>query len=117
MAAIYLENDAHATLRAQSVAVEQAALFTDPEISVVGNQSVAVAAEISIGDAIFGAVGDEGGADFDLIVAALSNPDIADQVTGAGMRKFGVCSALHQPLDALAEAKAIIGHIEQTLVR
>src|SRR5262245_11063681 len=53
------EDDTDPSLGAQPFAVEQAALFLDAETAVIGDEAITVAAEIGVGHAVLGAVGDE----------------------------------------------------------
>src|SRR5260221_4101216 len=61
------QNDADAALGAKTFAVQQAALFLDLERAVARHETIAIAAEIGVGHAILGAVGDERGADFEIV--------------------------------------------------
>src|SRR5260370_5994678 len=110
------QNDADAALGAKTFAVQQATLFLDLERAVARHQTIAIAAEISVGYAILGAIGDERRTDFEIVADALPDPDIADEMPGSRMREFGMRGSLHQSLDPLAEPEAVIGDIEKIVV-
>src|SRR5258708_11024227 len=110
------QNDADAALGAKTFAVQQAALFLDLERAVARHKAIAIAAEIGVGHAILGTVGDECRTNFEVVADTLSDPDIADEMPRSRMREFGMRGSLHQSLDPLAEPETVIGNIEKIIV-
>src|SRR5215207_3254348 len=88
------QNDADAPLGTETFAVQQAALFLDPERTVAGYQTIPVAAEIGVGHAILGAIGDEGRADLQIVADMFSDADVADEVSRPRMRELGMRGSL-----------------------
>src|SRR6516165_9240562 len=109
---LHSQNNAHTALRAQAVAVEQAALGADAERAILRHQAIAAGAEEGVGDAVLGTIRHEGAAHFQLVLAALADADIADEMPRARMRKLRMRGALHQPLHPLGEAEAIVRHVK-----
>src|SRR5580693_897533 len=82
------QNDADAALGAETFAIQQAALFLDPEGAIAWHETIPVAAEEGIRHAILGTVGDERRTDFQVVADTLPDPYVADKVPGPRMGKL-----------------------------
>jgi hypothetical protein len=78
--ALLSQNDADTALGTETLTIQQAAFFLNTERAISWHETIPVAAEIRVGHAILGAVGDECRTDFQIIADALPDPYIADEM-------------------------------------
>ena len=112
-----LDDDRQLAVRTQCAHLEDSALFLDADGAVRPQQEIFVPAEVSVRDALAGAIGHKAAADLGRILFRADDLDVRDHALSDGMGIFGMCAFLAEPLHPLGQMMLVVRDQKQRRIR